>query len=90
MFHTRLPIDIDGVAFGERPALCAARLFVEADRNVQREQGIGKVDTHALRRLIAAHAVADPVLAQADFEQERVIGGRRPCRSGARGQGMAE
>jgi len=55
-------IDRQRVTFVKRPAGCAARLFVEADGNVECNDDIGEVDAGARGRRIAAHTVTEPVL----------------------------
>jgi hypothetical protein len=74
----RLAVDRQAPALVEHPAGCAAQLLVHAHRKVEREHHIAKVDADPLRRLIAAHAVAQPILSRPDVEQPAVIFVRRP------------
>jgi len=74
-----LAVDRQAAPLVEHPAGCAAQFPVDAHREVEREHDVPQVDANPLRRPIAAHAVAEPILARAHIEQPAVVLVRRPA-----------
>jgi len=77
---------VQGEAFAllEKPAGCAARLTVKSHRQVHRLDEIRHVNADALRRLIAAQRVTQPVGARMQLEDQRVVLVRLPAALGPR------